>query len=90
MTKFCIRNPANCDPGSASCFFLSFQHEESSVFIEMSGPSEGYLAFAFSHDQWMVSVLFSTVAFVMLVKSEWKCIQKMEIMSDVTQNVALP
>uniref|UniRef100_A0A8C3TV41 Ferric chelate reductase 1 n=1 Tax=Catharus ustulatus TaxID=91951 RepID=A0A8C3TV41_CATUS len=53
MTKFCIRNPANCDPGSASCFFLSFQHEESSVFIEMSGPSEGYLAFAFSHDQWM-------------------------------------
>lgn len=58
MTKFCIRNPANCDPGSASCFFLSFQLEESSVFIEMSGPSEGYLAFAFSHDQWMVSVLF--------------------------------
>lgn len=53
MTKFCIRNPANCDPGSASCFFLSFQQKESSVFIEMSGPSEGYLAFAFSHDQWM-------------------------------------
>ncbi|NXD38877.1 FRRS1 reductase, partial [Copsychus sechellarum] len=53
ITKFCIRNPMNCDPGSASCFFLSFQQEESSVFIEMSGPSEGYLAFAFSHDQWM-------------------------------------
>ncbi|NWI74945.1 FRRS1 reductase, partial [Dryoscopus gambensis] len=51
--KFCIRNPSNCDPGSASCFFLSFQQEESSVFIEMSGPSEGYLAFALSHDQWM-------------------------------------
>ncbi|NXY07399.1 FRRS1 reductase, partial [Pteruthius melanotis] len=52
-TKFCIRNPSNCDPGSASCFFLSFQREESSVYIEMSGPSEGYLAFALSHDQWM-------------------------------------
>lgn len=56
--KFCIRNPSNCDPESASCFFLSFQEEKSSVFIEMSGPSEGYLAFALSHDQWMVSVLF--------------------------------
>lgn len=53
IAKFCIRNPTNCDPGSASCFFLSFQQEETSVFIEMSGPSEGYLAFAFSHDQWM-------------------------------------
>ncbi|KAM9008295.1 ferric-chelate reductase 1 isoform 8-T13 [Ara ararauna] len=52
-TKFCIRNPSNCDPESASCFFLSFQQEGSSVFIEMSGPSEGYLAFALSHDQWM-------------------------------------
>ncbi|NWV08505.1 FRRS1 reductase, partial [Ptilonorhynchus violaceus] len=51
--KFCIRNPSNCDPGSASCFFLSFQQEENSVFIEMSGPSEGYLAFALSYDQWM-------------------------------------
>ncbi|KAM6343551.1 putative ferric-chelate reductase 1 isoform 5-T8 [Alca torda] len=51
--KFCVRNPSNCDPESASCFFLSFQQEKSSVFIEMSGPSEGYLAFALSHDQWM-------------------------------------
>ncbi|XP_059334093.1 ferric-chelate reductase 1 isoform X3 [Ammospiza nelsoni] len=53
ITKFCIRNPTNCDPGSASCFFLSFQQEGTSVFIEMSGPSEGYLAFALSQDQWM-------------------------------------
>ncbi|NXW57051.1 FRRS1 reductase, partial [Eurystomus gularis] len=51
--KFCIRNPSNCDPESASCFFLSFQQEKTSVLIEMSGPSEGYLAFALSHDQWM-------------------------------------
>lgn len=26
---------------------------DQSVMIEMSGPSEGYLSFAFSHDQWM-------------------------------------
>ncbi|XP_068025291.1 ferric-chelate reductase 1 isoform X1 [Melanerpes formicivorus] len=51
--KFCIRNPSNCDTASASCFFLSFQREGSSVLIEMSGPSEGYIAFALSHDQWM-------------------------------------
>ncbi|XP_071606991.1 ferric-chelate reductase 1 isoform X2 [Heliangelus exortis] len=51
--KFCIRNPSNCDPESCSCFYLSFQQEKSSVLIEMSGPSEGYLAFALSHDQWM-------------------------------------
>ncbi|NXN93680.1 FRRS1 reductase, partial [Rhinopomastus cyanomelas] len=51
--KFCIRDPSNCDPGSDSCFFLSFQQEEGSVFIEMSGPSAGYVAFALSHDQWM-------------------------------------
>lgn len=25
------------------------------ILIEMSGPSEGYIAFALSHDQWMVS-----------------------------------
>ncbi|NXF89432.1 FRRS1 reductase, partial [Eubucco bourcierii] len=52
-TKFCIRNPSNCDAGSASCSFLSFQREGSSVLVEMSGPSQGYLAFALSHDQWM-------------------------------------
>ncbi|NXU49869.1 FRRS1 reductase, partial [Turnix velox] len=54
-TKFCIRNPSSCDPQSASCFFLSFQQKNSSVLIEMSGPSEGYLAFALSRDQWMGS-----------------------------------
>eukprot|EP00076_Gallus_gallus_P043166 XP_025008704.1 ferric-chelate reductase 1 isoform X4 [Gallus gallus] len=52
-TKFCLRNPSNCDPESASCFFLSFRQEKRSVVIEMSGASEGYLAFALSYDQWM-------------------------------------
>uniref|UniRef100_A0A8C8R6P2 Ferric chelate reductase 1 n=1 Tax=Pelusios castaneus TaxID=367368 RepID=A0A8C8R6P2_9SAUR len=52
-TKFCIRNPSKCDPGAAYCFFLSFKLDNHSVLIEMSGPSEGYIAFALSHDQWM-------------------------------------
>ncbi|XP_036621804.1 ferric-chelate reductase 1 [Trichosurus vulpecula] len=52
--KFCIRNPVNCEPGNEyHCFFLSFERENHSVLIEMSGPNEGYLSFALSHDQWM-------------------------------------
>ncbi|KYO19550.1 putative ferric-chelate reductase 1 [Alligator mississippiensis] len=51
--KFCIRNPTNCNPEAANCFFLSFKPDGHSVIIEMSGPSEGYLAFALSYDQWM-------------------------------------
>ncbi|XP_032660847.1 ferric-chelate reductase 1 isoform X2 [Chelonoidis abingdonii] len=53
ITKFCIRNPPKCNPGAAYCFFLSFKQSNYSVLIEMSGPSEGYIAFALSHDQWM-------------------------------------
>ncbi|XP_053894288.1 putative ferric-chelate reductase 1 [Malaclemys terrapin pileata] len=53
ITKFCIRNPPKCDPGTAYCFFLSFKQNNHSILIEMSGPSEGYIAFALSHDQWM-------------------------------------
>lgn len=53
-TKFCIRSPLSCDPEKDhDCFFLSFMRNDQSVMIEMSGPSEGYLSFAFSHDQWM-------------------------------------
>ncbi|XP_042321648.1 ferric-chelate reductase 1-like isoform X2 [Sceloporus undulatus] len=51
--KFCVRNPSNCDPQANSCFFLSFKRDDDSVLVEMSGPSEGYVAFALSHDQWM-------------------------------------
>ncbi|KAH0618415.1 hypothetical protein JD844_017592 [Phrynosoma platyrhinos] len=51
--KFCVRNPSNCDPKANSCFFLSFKQDSDSVLVEMSGPSEGYIAFALSHDQWM-------------------------------------
>ncbi|XP_029474076.1 putative ferric-chelate reductase 1 [Rhinatrema bivittatum] len=53
-TRFCVRSPLSCDPETdARCFFLSFTREEHSVLAEMSGPGEGYVAFAFSHDQWM-------------------------------------
>ncbi|KAL7984916.1 hypothetical protein Chor_003486 [Crotalus horridus] len=51
--KFCVRNPTHCDPKANNCFFLSFKQDSDSVWIEMSGPSEGYIAFALSHDQWM-------------------------------------
>ncbi|KAM4722630.1 putative ferric-chelate reductase 1 [Rhinophrynus dorsalis] len=53
-SKFCIRNPSSCDPErDPECFFLSFTKESNSVLVEMSGPSQGYIAFALSHDQWM-------------------------------------
>ncbi|XP_034873844.1 ferric-chelate reductase 1 isoform X3 [Mirounga leonina] len=52
--KFCIRSPVNCDPEKEpACFFLSFTRDDQSVVVEMSGPSKGYLSFAFSHDRWM-------------------------------------
>ncbi|CAO2599867.1 Ferric-chelate reductase 1 [Lemmus lemmus] len=52
--KFCVRSPLNCDPETEpACLFLSFTRDDQSVMVEMSGPSEGYLSFAFSHDQWM-------------------------------------
>ncbi|XP_077189110.1 ferric-chelate reductase 1-like isoform X2 [Paroedura picta] len=52
-TKFCVRNPSGCDPKAKDCFFLSFKQDHSMMLVEISGPSEGYIAFALSHDQWM-------------------------------------
>ncbi|XP_015356334.1 ferric-chelate reductase 1 [Marmota marmota marmota] len=52
--KFCIRSPLSCDPEKEqACVFLSFTKHDHSVMVEMSGPGEGYLSFAFSHDRWM-------------------------------------
>ncbi|XP_063284398.1 ferric-chelate reductase 1 isoform X1 [Pelobates fuscus] len=52
--KFCIRDPSSCKPEKMhQCFFLSFTKENQSVLVEMSGPGEGYISFALSHDQWM-------------------------------------
>ncbi|XP_055484195.1 ferric-chelate reductase 1 [Psammomys obesus] len=52
--KFCVRSPLTCDPEKEpACVFLSFTRDDQSVMVEMSGPSEGYISFAFSHDRWM-------------------------------------
>ncbi|XP_061489677.1 ferric-chelate reductase 1-like isoform X2 [Rhineura floridana] len=51
--KFCVRNPLSCDPKANDCFFLSFKQDHDLMLVEMSGPSDGYAAFALSHDQWM-------------------------------------
>ncbi|XP_048207983.1 ferric-chelate reductase 1 isoform X2 [Perognathus longimembris pacificus] len=52
--KFCVRSPLNCTPvDGPACVFLSFTKLNHSVLVEMSGPSEGYLSFALSHDRWM-------------------------------------
>ncbi|KAM5294727.1 ferric-chelate reductase 1 isoform 2-T3 [Glossophaga mutica] len=52
--KFCVRSPSACDPEKESaCVFLSFTRDGQSVVVELSGPSKGYLSFAFSHDTWM-------------------------------------
>lgn len=52
--KFCVRSPLNCDPAKErACVFLSFTRDDQSVMVELSGPSRGYLSFAFSHDRWM-------------------------------------
>uniref|UniRef100_A0A3Q2ZB61 Ferric-chelate reductase 1b n=1 Tax=Kryptolebias marmoratus TaxID=37003 RepID=A0A3Q2ZB61_KRYMA len=57
VNKSCLRDPVDCDPRSdPHCFFLSFTPSESdeSVMFEVSGPADGYLAFALSLDKWMV------------------------------------
>ncbi|XP_036907244.1 ferric-chelate reductase 1 [Sturnira hondurensis] len=52
--KFCVRSPSACDPEKErTCVFLSFTRDGQSVVAELSGPSKGYLSFAFSHDTWM-------------------------------------
>ncbi|CAB1456995.1 unnamed protein product [Pleuronectes platessa] len=55
-SKSCLRDPVGCDPESdPHCFFLSFTTDEAgrSVMFELSGPTEGYMSFALSHDKWM-------------------------------------
>ncbi|MGH0153005.1 UNVERIFIED_CONTAM: hypothetical protein FKN15_047321 [Acipenser sinensis] len=53
-TKSCLRDPNGCDPETdPKCYFLSFTSEEHSVLFELSGPTEGYVSFALSHDKWM-------------------------------------
>ncbi|KAM4728032.1 putative ferric-chelate reductase 1 [Anableps anableps] len=55
--KSCLADPPGCDPGGdLNCFFLSMYEEDSQeklMTFELSGPAEGYLAFALSMDKWM-------------------------------------
>ncbi|XP_018535155.2 LOW QUALITY PROTEIN: putative ferric-chelate reductase 1 [Lates calcarifer] len=57
QTKSCLSDPLGCDPEDGPhCFFLSMTTEgpdKTSVIFELSGPAEGYVAFALSWDKWM-------------------------------------
>ncbi|KAJ8274443.1 hypothetical protein COCON_G00090680 [Conger conger] len=53
-TKTCLRDPVGCHPETdPKCFFLSFAAVVPGVVFELSGPAEGYVAFALSLDKWM-------------------------------------
>lgn len=58
MSKTCLLDPPGCDPSQdAHCFYLSAtahtSPQQQSVVFELSGPSDGYVAFALSWDTWM-------------------------------------
>ncbi|XP_042354229.1 LOW QUALITY PROTEIN: putative ferric-chelate reductase 1 [Plectropomus leopardus] len=56
QSKSCLLDPPECDPTDPHCFFLSMTTEgpdKTSVTFELSGPAEGYIAFALSWDAWM-------------------------------------
>ncbi|XP_017269548.1 putative ferric-chelate reductase 1 isoform X2 [Kryptolebias marmoratus] len=55
VTKVCFSQPSGCDPAAiSSCFFMSSMSPSSgTLHYEMSGPSDGYIAFGFSDDQMM-------------------------------------
>ncbi|XP_044074561.1 putative ferric-chelate reductase 1 isoform X2 [Siniperca chuatsi] len=57
QSKSCLLVPPGCDPkDDPDCFFLSMTTEgpdKKSVIFELSGPAEGYVAFALSWDTWM-------------------------------------
>uniref|UniRef100_A0A3B4X6P2 Putative ferric-chelate reductase 1 n=1 Tax=Seriola lalandi dorsalis TaxID=1841481 RepID=A0A3B4X6P2_SERLL len=55
-SKSCLLDPPGCDPQDSHCFFLSMttdRPDKMSVTFELSGPAEGYVAFALSWDTWM-------------------------------------
>lgn len=58
VTKVCFSQPSNCDPTvNADCYFMSarmLSPSDAAFHYEMTGPSDGYISFGFSHDQMMV------------------------------------
>lgn len=84
LSKSCLRDPVGCHPESdPACFFLSFVTDQQggSVTFELSGPAEGYLAFALSLDKWMVSYMIQNInshgwilfKWGRILKHEWIC-----------------
>uniref|UniRef100_A0A3P8VM16 Ferric chelate reductase 1 n=1 Tax=Cynoglossus semilaevis TaxID=244447 RepID=A0A3P8VM16_CYNSE len=57
VSKVCFSEPANCDPTvSTDCFFMSammLSDSNTTIHYEMTGPSNGYISFGFSHDEIM-------------------------------------
>ncbi|XP_060899792.1 putative ferric-chelate reductase 1 [Labrus mixtus] len=55
QSKSCLLDPPGCDPKEDPlCFFLSMTTEGPKlVMFELSGPADGYIAFALSLDTWM-------------------------------------
>ncbi|KAM6970868.1 putative ferric-chelate reductase 1 [Tautogolabrus adspersus] len=57
VTKVCFSQPSNCDPTvSADCYFMSARKlspSDVAVYYEMTGLSDGYIAFGFSDDKMM-------------------------------------
>uniref|UniRef100_A0A674AW71 Zgc:163022 n=2 Tax=Salmo trutta TaxID=8032 RepID=A0A674AW71_SALTR len=55
-TTVCFSQPLNCDPGvNPDCYFLSAMTSpgDTAIKLEMTGPSDGYIAIGFSDDQRM-------------------------------------
>ncbi|XP_061877824.1 putative ferric-chelate reductase 1 isoform X2 [Entelurus aequoreus] len=57
VTKVCFQHPPKCQPDvSADCYFLSaikVSPTDRAVRYEVTGRSDGYISFGFSHDQTM-------------------------------------
>ncbi|KAG8436630.1 hypothetical protein GDO86_007654 [Hymenochirus boettgeri] len=51
--KFCLTEPANCNPDNNSCLFMSSVPSSDGFVFEISGSTTGYLAIGFSDDQLM-------------------------------------
>ncbi|XP_013885723.1 putative ferric-chelate reductase 1 [Austrofundulus limnaeus] len=53
-TKVCFSQPSGCDPSlTSNCFFMSAMSSGSALTYELTGSSNGYVAFGFSDDQQM-------------------------------------
>lgn len=57
-SKSCLNDPVSCNPSvDTNCFFLSYSTLGQTVSFELSGPAQGYISFALSKDERMVSMI---------------------------------